>query len=94
MSPISDCRAEAVTRLRSIEGHVRGVEKMIADEQQCLDIVRQILAIQGALEKLSLLLLEGHLQERVSSSLRDANAHERQRIVDELIGILGISQVF
>lgn len=93
MEPVSGSREEAVRRLKSIEGHIRGVERMLADEQQCIDIIRQILAIQGALEKLNLLLLEGHLQDRCSEVLREADELERQNFVGELVDILQTSRI-
>ena len=80
-------RDEALRRLKSIEGHVRGIEHMIEDEQGCIDIIRQILAIQGALEKLNLLLLEGHLHEFTATLTRCENDAERERIVHQLVGV-------
>jgi CsoR family transcriptional regulator, copper-sensing transcriptional repressor len=93
VDPVSGSREEAVLRLKSIEGHIRGVERMLADDQQCIDIIRQILAIQGALEKLNLLLLEGFLQDRCSAVLREADELERQHFIGELVDILETSRV-
>jgi DNA-binding FrmR family transcriptional regulator len=47
-------------RLRRIEGQVRGVEKMVDEDRYCIDIVTQITAIQAALDKVALGLLEDH----------------------------------
>ena len=47
-------------RLRRVEGQVRGVEKMVDDDRYCIDIVTQITAIQAALDKVALGLLDGH----------------------------------
>ena len=59
-------QAEAVRRLKSIEGHVRGVTRMVKEDQYSLSIIQQIQAIQGALEKLNLLILGAHLHECVA----------------------------
>jgi DNA-binding FrmR family transcriptional regulator len=47
-------------RLRRIEGQVRGVESMVEDDRYCIDVVTQITAIQAALDKVALGLLEDH----------------------------------
>jgi CsoR family transcriptional regulator, copper-sensing transcriptional repressor len=49
-----------LNRLRRIEGQVRGVERMVEDERYCIDVVTQITAIQAALDKVALGLLEDH----------------------------------
>ncbi|MDF2742760.1 MAG: hypothetical protein K0S88_4136, partial [Actinomycetia bacterium] len=48
------------TRLRRIEGQVRGVARMIDEDKYCVDVVTQVAAIQAALDKVSLGLLDGH----------------------------------
>ncbi|SRR5258707_1250769 len=47
-------------RLRRIEGQVRGIEQMVADDRYCIDILTQISAVQAALDKVALGLLDGH----------------------------------
>jgi DNA-binding FrmR family transcriptional regulator len=48
------------TRLRRIEGQVRGIEKMVEEDRYCIDVLTQISAIQAALDKVALGLLDGH----------------------------------
>jgi CsoR family transcriptional regulator, copper-sensing transcriptional repressor len=48
------------TRLRRIEGQVRGIQSMVAEDRYCIDVLTQIAAIQAALEKVALGLLDGH----------------------------------
>ena len=52
-------------RLRRIEGQVRGVGRMVEDERYCIDVVTQITAIEAALDKVALGLLEEHAQHCV-----------------------------
>lgn len=52
-------------RLRRIEGQVRGVERMVEEERYCIDVVTQITAIEAALDKVALGLLEEHAQHCV-----------------------------
>jgi CsoR family transcriptional regulator, copper-sensing transcriptional repressor len=48
------------TRLRRIEGQVRGIERMVEEDRYCIDVLTQIAAIQAALDKVALALLDGH----------------------------------
>jgi CsoR family transcriptional regulator, copper-sensing transcriptional repressor len=48
------------TRLRRIEGQVRGIERMVQEDRYCIDVLTQISAIQAALDKVALGLLDGH----------------------------------
>ena len=53
-------RSSCSTRLRRIEGQVRGIERMVEDDRYCIDVLTQISAVQAALEKVALGLLDGH----------------------------------
>ncbi|MBI4898290.1 MAG: metal-sensitive transcriptional regulator [Actinobacteria bacterium] len=54
-------RTDALTkRLRRIEGQVRGIERMIEEDRYCIDVLTQISAVQAALDKVALGLLEDH----------------------------------
>jgi DNA-binding FrmR family transcriptional regulator len=53
-------KAQLQTRLRRIEGQVRGVQGMVAEDRYCIDVLTQIAAIQAALDKVALGLLDGH----------------------------------
>lgn len=63
-------KPELVTRLRKIEGQVRGIEKMLVDERYCIDVLTQIAAARTALERVGLEILDGH----VNHCVRDAIA--------------------
>jgi DNA-binding FrmR family transcriptional regulator len=56
---------QLLTRLRRIEGQVRGVERMVDEERYGIDVVTQITAIQAALDKVALGLLEDHTEHCV-----------------------------
>jgi DNA-binding FrmR family transcriptional regulator len=56
---------QLLARLRRIEGQVRGVERMVEDDRYCIDVLTQISAIQAALEKVALGLLDGHARSCV-----------------------------
>jgi DNA-binding FrmR family transcriptional regulator len=70
-------------RLRRIEGQVRGVERMVEEDRYCIDVVTQISAIQAALDKVALGLLDQHARHCVIEGHGDAKPEE---MTDELMG--------
>jgi DNA-binding FrmR family transcriptional regulator len=72
-------------RLARVEGQVRGVSKMVAEERYCIDVLTQIGAIQAALDKVALGLIDDHTRHCVV----DAEGGERVEKVDELMAALG-----
>src|SRR3954468_22327697 len=72
-------------RLARIEGQVRGVSKMVDEERYCIDVLTQIGAIQAALDKVALGLLDEHPRHCVV----EADGSERVEKVDELMAALG-----
>lgn len=78
---------EIVRRLRSVEGHVRGVERMVREDAYCIDVVNQILAVQRALKKVSGLVLDRHLHTCVTTALRGESADARERVIEEILDV-------
>jgi len=70
-------------RLRRIEGQVRGVERMVEDDRYCIDVVTQISAIQAALDKVALGLLDQHARHCVVEGHGEGKPEE---LTDELMG--------
>ena len=56
---------QLLKRLRRVEGQVRGIERMVEDERYCIDVLTQISAVQAALDKVALGLLDGHARHCV-----------------------------
>jgi CsoR family transcriptional regulator, copper-sensing transcriptional repressor len=75
---------DVLSRLKNIEGHVRGVERMVEQEEYCIDIIRQIQAIQSALNKVSSQVLEDHLNSCLITAVRGDDIHERERVLKEI----------
>jgi CsoR family transcriptional regulator, copper-sensing transcriptional repressor len=73
------------TRLRRIEGQVRGVQGMVEDERYCIDVLTQISAIQAALDKVALGLLDEHARHCVMPAEGDEQADK----TDELMAAVG-----
>lgn len=76
---------EIVRRLKSVEGHVRGVERMVEGDAYCMDVLNQILAVQRALEKVSGLVLDRHLHHCVTTAIRGEDPDERERVIGEVL---------
>ncbi|MGB9673018.1 MAG: metal-sensitive transcriptional regulator [Anaerolineales bacterium] len=71
-------------RLKTIEGHIRGVERMVDEGAYCVDVIRQIQAIQGALNKISAMILDDHLNSCVITAIRGEDQAERERVLKEI----------
>ena len=78
----------ALIRLKTVEGHIRGIERMVEEEAYCIDIIRQLQAVQAALNKVNSLILEEHLHSCLITAVRGDNPDERERVLRE------ISEVF
>ena len=76
---------QLVKRLRRIEGQVRGVQRMVEDERYCIDILTQISAIEAALDKVALLLLDDHAHHCVMG----ADGADRAVKTNELVEAVG-----
>jgi len=75
---------DALHRLKNIEGHVRGIQRMVEEEQYCIDVIRQINAVQAALNKVSGIILEGHLNSCLITAIRGDDPEERERVLKEI----------
>jgi DNA-binding FrmR family transcriptional regulator len=67
----SQSNAAVLVRLRRIEGQIRGLHRMVDDDEQCMDVLTQISAVTKALQSVAILMLEGHLSECVTSAMGD-----------------------
>ncbi|HZD05254.1 MAG TPA: metal-sensitive transcriptional regulator [Longimicrobiales bacterium] len=78
---------DIVRRLKSIEGHVRGIQRMVDEGEYCVDVVNQILAVQRALKKVSGLVLDRHLHSCVTRAIQGDDPRSRERVLDELLEV-------
>ncbi len=76
-----DTKPDVVARLRRIEGQIRGIERMVEDDQYCVDVLTQVAAANKALQQVALRLLTEHLRHCVA----DAAAPDSGRDLDEVI---------
>ena len=77
-------KKQILNRLASIEGHLKGIRRMVEDDQYCVDVLKQSYAVERALQKFEVALLDGHLQGCVREGFRDGRDEEMVRELSEL----------
>jgi DNA-binding FrmR family transcriptional regulator len=77
-------KADALKRMKSISGHIKGIERMLEADEYCIDVIRQIQAVQAALNKVSTVLLDGHLHSCVITAVQGEDKKERERVLEEI----------
>jgi DNA-binding FrmR family transcriptional regulator len=80
MAGYTGTKDDYLTRLRRVEGQVRGVQKMVDADTYCIDVLTQISAINRALQAVSIGLLEDHLSHCVSDAVRSGGADADEKI--------------
>lgn len=82
-----DNSANTLRRLKTIEGHLRGVIRMVEEDAYCIDVIRQIQAVEAALNKVSSQILDNHLNSCVITAIRGENPKERERVLKEITDV-------
>jgi len=78
---------EVLRRLKSAEGHLRGVIRMVEEGVYCIDVIRQIQAVQAALNKINTTILEEHLNSCVITAIRGEDPNDRERVLSEIADV-------
>jgi DNA-binding FrmR family transcriptional regulator len=84
-----ETRRKLNARLRRIAGQVAGLERMVADDRYCVDVLLQIAAVRAALDGAGKLLLAAHVESCVAEAFASGRPRERQQKMDELLEVLG-----
>jgi CsoR family transcriptional regulator, copper-sensing transcriptional repressor len=82
-------KKSCIDRLRRIEGQVRGISKMVAEDRYCIDVVTQIRAVRAAITRVEKELLKDHVAHCVEHAIQSGDAREQRKKVAELIEVLG-----
>jgi DNA-binding FrmR family transcriptional regulator len=80
-------KEDVLKRLNYIEGHLKGIRKMVDEDQYCVDILRQTYAVRKAIEKLENIILENHLRACVPEGM--ANGKENE-VIEELVQLFNL----
>lgn len=78
---------ESIKRLKNIEGHVRGIQRMLEDGEYCIDVMQQIQAVQAALNKVNKMVLEDHMNSCLITAIRGEDPAERERVLKEIADV-------
>ena len=84
-------RGEIARRLASAAGHIKGIERMVQDDAYCIDVIRQIQAVQAALNKVSTLMLDNHLHTCVTTAIQGDDPDEREAMLQEVVSVFGMA---
>ncbi|MEO8878108.1 MAG: metal-sensitive transcriptional regulator [Polyangiaceae bacterium] len=84
----SSSKQKITARLKSVEGHLRGVMDMVQADAYCIDVLRQTKAIHAALRSVEALLLDRHVAHCVKEAIASPKKSERERVVRELVDVL------
>ena len=76
--------ANALQRLKTTEGHLRGIVRMVEEDAYCIDVIRQIQAVEAALNRISSIILEDHLNTCVITAIQGEDTGERERVLVEI----------
>ena len=84
---MSGDKNKVLRRLKTIEGHVRAVTRMLEEDKYCIDIIHQTQAIKRALDKVEEEMLNRHLEGCVTTAIRSNDESERERVISELMNV-------
>lgn len=82
MQGYSDSKTDIQRRLKRIEGQVRGLQRMVDEDQYCIDVLTQVSAVTKALQSVAIGLLDDHLRHCVSDALATGEDEARAKITE------------
>jgi DNA-binding FrmR family transcriptional regulator len=85
----ADTKRKLAARLRRIAGQVNGLERMVAEDRYCVEVLLQIAAVRAALDAAGKLLLAAHVERCVAAAFESGRPRERRQKLDELLEVLG-----
>lgn len=78
---------DAFKRLKNVEGHIRGIERMMEEDAYCIDVIRQLQAVQAAINRITTIILEEHMNSCLITAVRSEDADERERVLREITDV-------
>jgi CsoR family transcriptional regulator, copper-sensing transcriptional repressor len=83
-----EIKRAVLTRLRRIEGQVRGLQKMVGEERYCADVLTQVSSVQEALRGVSRSLLRNHLKHCATEAIRSEDPERAEAMYEELLELV------
>ena len=90
---IDDIKKRALHRAKILEGQMRGIQKMIENEEYCMDILTQNLAIQKSLGSLNKLILENHVRTHIRHNLSSSSVTDQEQAVTEILSLYELTNI-
>ncbi len=90
---MKDYKKRSQHRSKIIEGQIKGLQKMIANDAYCMDILTQGLAIQKSLASLQKLVLENHLRTHVTEMLSNPDDTQHEKAMTELLSLYELNNI-
>ena len=88
-----DIKQRALHRAKILEGQMRGLQKMIENEDYCMDILTQSLATQKSIGSFSKLILENHVRTHIKENLSSDSKKNQEKAIEELLGLYELSNI-
>ena len=89
----ADIKRRALHRTKIISGQMRGLEKQIADDAYCMDVLTQSLAIQKSLASLNKLILERHLRTHIADKMTFGYKDQQSKAIEELLNLYELNNI-
>ena len=88
----AQAKSGLLRRLQSVEGHVRGIERMVEEDKYCIDVIKQVEAVQAALDKVTELILASHLHTCATTAIRGDDPARREAVINEILEVFTVSK--
>ncbi len=82
-----EARKNVLARLKKVAGQVAGIQRMVEEDRYCVDVLHQVAAVEGALDRVGHLVLASHVETCVTSAIESGDPAARKQKLDELLDI-------
>ena len=82
-----EAREKVLSRLKKVAGQVTGIQRMVEEDRYCVEVLHQIAAVEGALDRVGHILLASHVETCVASAIESGRPRERKQKLDELMDV-------
>lgn len=89
----ADLKKRAIHRSRILQGQLKGLEKMIEQEDYCMDILTQSLAIQKSLGSLNKLIVKNHLTTHIKDGINSSSTDAQEHAMEELLRLYELTNI-
>ncbi|MHB1407800.1 MAG: metal-sensitive transcriptional regulator [Desulfitobacteriaceae bacterium] len=84
-TPYTDSKDDLIRRLKKIEGQVKGLQRMVESDKNCVDVLVQVAAVRAAVHKVGTIVFENHSRRCLTNAV---DVQNKEGAIEELIGVL------